>query len=64
MKIKYDKETDILYIRLSDNPIIESDEERQGIILDFGANDNVVAIEVLNASKKLPQPNVMEYEVV
>ena len=35
MKIKYDKETDILYIKLNDLAIDESDEANKGIILDY-----------------------------
>jgi uncharacterized protein YuzE len=35
MKVKYDKETDILYIRLSDLQIDESDEDKKGVILDY-----------------------------
>lgn len=31
MKVKYDKETDILYIRLSDLAIAESDEEKRAL---------------------------------
>ena len=63
MKIKYNKEVDILYIRLSDNPIKESDEGKPGIILDYAADGSIVAIEILDASKKLPQPYKVEYEV-
>ena len=64
MKIKYDKESDILYIRLSENTIMESDEDNPGIILDFDADHQVVAIEVLQASKRLPNPEFVEYEMV
>ncbi len=63
MKVKYDKEMDVLYIRLSDSPIKESDEAKPGIILDYDAEGSIVAIEILDASKKLPQPYKVEYEV-
>jgi uncharacterized protein YuzE len=63
MKIKYDKTTDILYIALTDKPVAESDEDKKGIVLDYDADSNIVGIEVLNASKKLPQPAKLEYEV-
>lgn len=63
MKVKYDKEADVLYIQLSDAPIAESDEERKGIILDYASDGKIVAIEILNASKNLPQPTKVEYEV-
>ena len=62
MKIKYDKETDIIYIRFSDSKITESDEDKPGIILDYDDNGNIAGIEVLNASTKMGQVNSVEYE--
>jgi uncharacterized protein YuzE len=62
MKVKYDKEVDILYIRLSDSPIKESDEGKPGIVLDYAADGSIVAIEILDASKKFPEPDKVEYE--
>ena len=63
MKVKYDKEVDILYIQFSDNKIKESDEEKSGIILDYDNEGSIVGIEVLNASKKMQNINKVEYEV-
>lgn len=63
MKVKYDKESDILYIRLTEDPIKESDEEKPGIILDYAEDGSIVSIEILDASKKLPYPYKVEYEV-
>ena len=63
MVIKYDKESDIIYIQFSENKVIESDEDKPGIILDYGENGDIVGIEVLNASKKTNQPNGIIYEV-
>lgn len=62
MKVKYDKEVDILYIRLSDGLVKESDEGKPGIILDYAADGSIVAIEILDASKKFPEPDKVEYE--
>ena len=62
MKVKYDKETDILYIRLSDIAVDESDEDKDGVILDYSANSQLVGIEVLNASKTTIEPSKVEYE--
>lgn len=64
MKVKYDKETDILYIRLSDLAIAESDEEKKGVILDYTADGTLVGIEILEASKTSIQPSKVEYESV
>ncbi len=63
MKVKYDREVDILYIKLTDASIEESDEDRPGIILDYDANGDIVGIEVLNASKKMAQLTTVELEV-
>ena len=63
MKVKYDKETDVLYIRLSNNPVIESDSEKPGIILDYDSDNNIVGIELVNASKTMQQPMNVEYEI-
>jgi uncharacterized protein YuzE len=64
MKVKYDKETDVLYIQLSFEAIAESDEQREGVILDFNEAGKIVGIEILNASMRVPQPTKMEYELV
>jgi uncharacterized protein YuzE len=63
MKVKYDKEVDILYIRLNEKPVDESDHDKPRIILDYAEDGSVVGIEILNASLKMPQPNVFELEV-
>ena len=63
MKITYDKQTDTLYIQLSTHSIYESGEDKNGVILDYDNQENVVGIEILNASAKLPIPNVVEYEM-
>jgi uncharacterized protein YuzE len=63
MRIKYDKETDIVYIMFSDSLVAESDEEKPGIILDYDAQGTIVGIEVLNASTKMEQANSVIYEV-
>jgi uncharacterized protein YuzE len=63
MKVKYDKEVDILYIHFSEEKIFESDEDKPGIILDYDERGNIVGIEVINASLKIPQPMKFEYEV-
>lgn len=63
MLIKYDKEVDIVYIQFSEKKVSESDEDKPGIILDYDADGNIVGIEVLEASKKMVQPNGVTYEV-
>lgn len=61
--IKYNKETDSVYIRLSEGKVAESDEDKKDIILDYDDSGNIIGIEILNASKKTDLPNVVTYEV-
>jgi len=63
MKVKYDKEQDILYLSFSNEAIFESDEEKKGIILDYANDGKIVGLEVLNASKQVLNPSKVEYEV-
>ena len=37
MKLKIDREADALYLRLDESGIVESEEVRPGVILDFNA---------------------------
>ncbi len=63
MKVKYDKDVDVLYITFSENKISESDEDKPGIILDYDKAGAIVGIEILDASKKMKNPTKVEYEV-
>jgi uncharacterized protein YuzE len=63
MKIKYDPEVDVIRITLKDVAIEESDEDTPGIILDFDSNRNVVGIEILQASKRIDNPQAIEYMI-
>jgi uncharacterized protein YuzE len=63
MKIRYDKEADVVYISFSSLIIAESDQEKPGIILDYAENGQIVGIEILNASSKMEKENGILYEV-
>jgi len=63
MKIKFDKEVDVIYLQFSDKEVAESDEEKPGIILDYDKDGNIVGIEILEASKKTINPSSLIYEV-
>ena len=52
MKIIVDKETDTLYFRLDEKKIVESEEVKPGVILDYDENDSVVGVEFLNVSTR------------
>jgi uncharacterized protein YuzE len=55
MRIHYDKSQDALYLRFSENPYYESEEIKEGIILDYDKNGEIIGIEILDVSKNLPQ---------
>ena len=52
MRIKIDNESDSLYFRLDEKRIVESEEVRPGVVLDFDENDNVVGVEFLGISSR------------
>ena len=56
MKIEYDPTADALYVRLSEQSIIESEQIKPGIVLDYDDAGNVVGIEVLGVSKHESSP--------
>ncbi|OGU40112.1 MAG: hypothetical protein A2X61_06925 [Ignavibacteria bacterium GWB2_35_12] len=62
MKIRYDKEVDVFNLQLSDAEIVETDEVKPGLIIDYNKNGNIVNIEIINASKHISHPNKVEYE--
>ena len=53
MKVAYDRETDALSIVFRQAPVAESDERAAGLILDFDADGEIVAIELLDASRRI-----------
>ncbi len=63
MKIIYGPEVDVIRIVFSNAAIEESDEEKPGVILDFDKEGNVVGMEILDASKRMENPKVVEYAV-
>ena len=63
MKIEYDRLTDTLTISLREARIRESDEVRPGMIVDFGYDGGVVAIEILEASKVVEQTAEIQFAV-
>jgi len=56
MKLTVHKEDDALCLRLDDSDIIESEEIKDGIILDYNEAGKVVGIEVLYLSQKTDNP--------
>jgi uncharacterized protein YuzE len=63
MKAVYDSKTDTLMLELKSDPVVESDEDKPGIILDYDALGNIVSIEILDASKRVEETRSMQFEV-
>jgi len=53
MKLSYFPDTDTLYIALREEPSTESDEIREGVVLDYGKSGSVVGIEIETASRSV-----------
>ncbi len=64
MKVIYDSEADILSIILRESTIVESDEDKPGMILDYDASGNIVSLEIFDASQRVLSPTQMEYKVL
>lgn len=54
MRISYDEVDDAMYIRFSDTDYYQSDEVKEGVILDFDKEGRIIALELLDVSKRLP----------
>ena len=63
MKVIYDPETDILDLIFRDKPVAESDEIREGIIIDYSKDGKIVSLEILDASEHITDPQSIAYEV-
>lgn len=53
MKLACYSDTDSLYIDLSERPSAESREISEGAVLDYDAAENLVGIDIDNASRKV-----------
>ncbi len=63
MKVSYDGTTDTLSMILKDNtPVVESDEDKPGIILDYDAVGNLVSLEIFDASKRVTEARKIEFQ--
>ena len=52
MKLSYYSDTDSLYIDLSSRTSVVSREISEGVILDYDDEDNLVGIDIDNASRR------------
>lgn len=63
MKVIFDSETDTLSLIFREDKIAESDEVREGIIIDYSKNGKIVSMEILDASEQISEPQGIFYEL-
>ena len=65
MRMQYDEKADALYLRLDDSAIVDSEEVRPGIVLDFNGSKEVVGIEMLGVRRRVPAADLkqLKFEV-
>jgi uncharacterized protein YuzE len=66
MRIIVDEPNDTLYFRLDESPVMESEEIKKWIILDFNADGQVVGIEIVGIKKFIPREQLkkLRFETV
>jgi uncharacterized protein YuzE len=52
LKLDYDPEVDAAYLTLRPGKVVESEEVRPGLVVDFGAGEQVIGIEILRFSRR------------
>jgi uncharacterized protein YuzE len=64
MKVRYDRKTDTLSLVLRDNvKVVESDEDKPGVILDYDKDGNLVSLEMLDASRRVTDARKVDFQL-
>jgi uncharacterized protein YuzE len=65
MRVHFDEKADALYLRLDDSKVMDSEEVRPGVVLDFNDQNQVVGIEIRKVKKRVPLANLrqMQFEI-
>jgi len=63
MKIAYDRRTDSLSVILKEGVAVrEIDEDKPGVILDYDEHGDLIALEILDASRCVTDARKIEHE--
>lgn len=57
MKLRYDPSVDALSIDLFDEPVEDSEEIDEGVILDYDKSGRAIGVEILNFMSRLKEAN-------
>lgn len=63
MKVIYDVATDVVRIIFRDAVVDDFSEDRPGVTLDYDVEDQLVAIEIKDASTMIENPRLLEHIV-
>ncbi len=63
MKVIFDPETDTLTLVFREDKIAESDEVREGVIIDYSKDGKIVSMEILDASEQISEPQGILFEL-
>jgi uncharacterized protein YuzE len=63
VRVIHDPESDTLTVFFAEMPIVESDGDKPGVVLDYDAAGNLVSVEMLNASRHVAIPTRIAYQV-
>jgi len=64
MKVRHDRKTDTLSLVLRDNvTVVESDEDKPGVILDYDKDGNLVSLEILDASRRVTDARKVDFQL-
>ena len=63
MKISYDKEADAMYIEFRKGDFSRNKKIDDFTVVDFDENGNLLGIELIDASKRIPKKSLAEVNV-
>lgn len=62
MKLSIDETADALHLQLVNGSVFESEEVAPGIIVDYGADGEIIGLEVLHLTKRLHPVDLMDFQ--
>jgi len=63
VKLQYDAQADAAYVKLSGAEVVDSEQVRPGIVLDYDSQDRVVGVEILHVRKQRPDIDLGHFEL-
>jgi uncharacterized protein YuzE len=63
MDIEYDKDADAVYIKFQKGTVAKTKKINSTTLVDMDKNDEIVGLELLEASARLPQKSFLEVHV-